>query len=225
MSSAAGVLQSAYNNVNELTNINGGGPVLFKGTSNQPLVSASIATSAVSTSIAPSSYSESVSGADTETITLGQYVNGTQTATVGGTATTGDQLTITVANTTLPGGVESANYTVPSGSPSTTTMASGVASAINGDTHLQTIGVTATSSGAVVTIAVNATTYTTTNGSTEILTVYPNINGAATVAVSGLSPTTSDVVKITGAQYRCPIDWLDSDVQATRYCRPTPSRR
>ncbi len=75
-------------------------------------------------------------------------------------------------------------------------MVSGVASAINGDTHLQTIGVTATSSGAVVTIAVNATTYTTTNGSTEILTVYPNINGAATVAVSG-SPTTSDVVKIT----------------------------
>ncbi len=30
VSSAAGVLQSAYNNVNELTNINGGGPVLFK---------------------------------------------------------------------------------------------------------------------------------------------------------------------------------------------------
>ncbi len=133
-----------------------------------------------------------------ETITLGQYcgVNGTQTATIGGTATTGDQLIVSVSNTALSGGVESASYTVPSGSPSTTTMASGVASAINGDTHLQAIGVTATSAGAVVTIAVNTTTYTTTNGSTELLTVYPNVNGAATVAVSG-APTTSDVVKIT----------------------------
>ena len=124
VSSAAGVLQSAYNNVNELTNINSGGPVLFQGTSNQPLVSASIATSAVATSISSSSYSESVSGADTETITLGQYVNGTQTATIGGTATTGDQLIVSVSNTALSGGVESATYTVPSGSPSTTTMAS-----------------------------------------------------------------------------------------------------
>ena len=146
---------------------------MFKGTSNQPLVSTSIATSVVSPSVYPSAYAESVSGVGTETLSLGQFIAGTQTATVGGTATTGDELSIEVTNSALAGGLESASYTVPSGSPSTTTMAAGLASAINADTHLQAIGVTATSTGAVVTIAANATTYTTTNGATEILTVYP----------------------------------------------------
>ena len=75
-------------------------------------------------------------------------------------------------------------------------MATGVAAAINNDAHLQRIGVTASSSGAVVTIVGNATFYTTTNGSTEILTVYPNVNGTSAIVVSG-TPSTSDVVKIT----------------------------
>ncbi len=192
---ATGVVQNAYNAVNELTNINAGGLATFAGNSYQPLVSASISTSVVSPTVDSNTLSASTNAGATETLSLGQYISGSQTATVGGTATTGDVLTITVENNALTGDSASATYTVPSGSPSTTTMAAGVAAAINADTQLQAIGVTATSAAAVVTIAVSATSYTTTNGTTEILTVYPTANGTIAIAVSG-SPTTGDVVKI-----------------------------
>jgi RHS repeat-associated protein len=95
-------------------------------------------------------------------------------------------------------GQETANYPVPSGSPSTTTMAAGIASAINADTNLQAIGVTAASTGAVITISVNATTYTvsTSGGATETLSLGSNINGNSAASIGG-TVTNSDTLIIT----------------------------
>jgi RHS repeat-associated protein len=216
---ATGVTQSAYNTVNELTNVNAGGSVTFAGNSNQPLVSASIATSVVSPTVYPSLYSESVSGAGTETISLGQYAAGTQTATIGGTATTGDQLSIEVTNSALAGGEESVSYTVPSGSPSTTTMAAGLASSINADTHLQALGVTATSTAAVVTFGVNPSAYSksVSGAGTETISLAQPLVGTQTATIGG-TPTSGDGLTITVANSA-----LSGGVESATYTVPTGS--
>ena len=199
LSPASSAVQSVYNNMNELTNTIPGGAARFIGTSNQPLASASVTTSALSLNVAPSTYGESVTGAGSETLTLGQYSNGTQSITVGGTATTSDGLLVTVYNPALSNGMEVVTYPVPSGSPSTSTMAA-VASEINADANLPRIGVTAanTSGSAIVTLSVSPTTYTvsTSSGATESLTLGTNINGNSTCSVGGTA-TASDTVTIT----------------------------
>ena len=124
----------------------------------------------------------SVTDADSKTTTL-QYT-GTSSATISGTVTNGNVLTITVHDAGLSGGQKSKSYTVTSGN-TLTDIASGLVSAINGDTDLQSIGVSASSAGAVVTLtshSTNVTTYTqsTSGGATEVITLGANTYGYLT---------------------------------------------
>ncbi|MCW5824878.1 MAG: LysM peptidoglycan-binding domain-containing protein [Cyanobacteria bacterium TGS_CYA1] len=136
-----------------------------------------------SNSINPTTYRGSCNTNGTETVSMGLPPNGVQTAIIGGTKTTSDVLTITVYDPGLSGGSKAINYTVLGGD-TLTTIASGIASAINADTDLSTQGITATSSSTVVNIkstSVNATTYTKSlsGGATETITLAPATNVTA----------------------------------------------
>jgi RHS repeat-associated protein len=116
-------------------------------------------------------------------ITTNTYT-GTSKATVGGTVTAGNVLTITVFDSGLAGGQKAVNYTVLAGA-TLTTIATGIRNAINADSALAAIGVTATSSAAVVTLlstSVNVTSYTSSvsGGATETLTLGANTWGYLT---------------------------------------------
>jgi RHS repeat-associated protein len=99
-------------------------------------------------------YTSATNTGATETIAFAPNNNGNTTVTVGGTKTTGDQLTITAYNPSLAAGPESLTYTVLS-TDTLTTMATALTALINADTKYQSLGVTATSSVAIITIAVN----------------------------------------------------------------------
>src|SRR5262249_9034797 len=127
-----------------------------------------------------------------------------QTVAVGGTKTTNDVLTLTIYDAGLSGGSQATSYTVQSGD-SLSNIASGIASAINGNSNLQTAGITATPSGVLVTITSNSpnlTDYrqTYSSGATEILTLGIPQNGTQTAVIGG-TKTTNDVltIKVTDA--------------------------
>ncbi|MBK9774265.1 MAG: LysM peptidoglycan-binding domain-containing protein [Candidatus Obscuribacter sp.] len=131
-----------------------------------------------SNSINPTTYRATTSATATEVVSLGLPPNGVQTAVIGGTKTTGDVLTITTFDPALAGGSEPVNYTVQAGD-TLTTIATNLAAAINADTALQAIAVSATSSGTVLNIksaSANATTYTrsTSVGATETIALAPS---------------------------------------------------
>ena len=116
---------------------------------------------------------------------------GTCPLTVGGTVTVGNVLTVTVFDAGLSGGQKSINYTVPSGA-TLTSIATGIRNAINADTALAAVGVTATSAAAVVTLtstSVNVTTYTksTSGGATVTLALGANRYGFLTKVDGPLS--------------------------------------
>lgn len=88
--------------------------------------------------------------------------SGTSSATIGGTKTTGDVLTITVFDAGLSGGQKAISYTTLA-PDILTTIATALKNAINADVSLQGIGVSATSAATVINLtsnSVNATTYT-----------------------------------------------------------------
>ena len=135
----------------------------------------------------------------TEILKQGLPPNGTQTAAVGGTKTTGDVLTITVYDAGLAGGSKAINYTVQGGD-TLATMTSGLASAITADSSLTAIGVSATAVSTVVNIkstSQNATTYTSSlsGGATATITLaktigaqlsaYNNVNELTSIAAGG----------------------------------------
>jgi RHS repeat-associated protein len=108
-------------------------------------------------------------------------------------------LTITTFDPALAGGSEAVNYTVQAGD-TLTTIATNMAAAINADTALQAIAVTATSSGTVLNIksaSANATTYTKSmsGGATETIALAPstsatqygynNLNEMTSIAAGG----------------------------------------
>jgi RHS repeat-associated protein len=113
-------------------------------------------------------------------------VNVTETATIAaGTITAGDTLSIVVHDSTLST-PETASYTVQSGD-STTSIATGLKDVVNANNTLQSLGVTATSSGPVVTLtslSTNATTYTTaeSSGATESITLEGNVASGGAIA-------------------------------------------
>ena len=144
-------------------------------------------------------YQATTSATATEVVSLGLPPNGVQTAVIGGTKTTGDVLTITTFDPALAGGSKAVNYTVLLGD-TLTTIATNIATAMNADTALQAIAVTATSSGPVLTIksaSANATTFTksTNIGATESILlapstgatqyVYNNLNEMNSIAAGG----------------------------------------
>ena len=119
-----------------------------------------------SASINNTSFAQSTSVGATETVSLGFAGNAVENAIVGGSKTTSDTLTIKIHDVGLSGGVESVTYTVLSGD-TLASIAAGLASAINGDTALSTLGVTAASASDVVNIQSTSTNITTYTGSTS----------------------------------------------------------
>ncbi|MGH7194358.1 MAG: hypothetical protein ACREJM_12630, partial [Candidatus Saccharimonadales bacterium] len=111
-------------------------------------------------------------------------LNVTQAATVSGTSVTlGDALTVAVHNRLLSQ-AENVDYTITSNGEALSSIASGIAAAINADTTLQSLGVSATSASAVVTIASSSlrpTYYTafSSNSSHEALTLGGRISAKA----------------------------------------------
>lgn len=88
-----------------------------------------------------------VYGSNAPMIPLNQYV-----VTVGGSATAADILTLIFANQNLAVSPRNVAYTVPT-SPTINGVAAGIAAAINADTALQGLGVSAAAVGAVITIS------------------------------------------------------------------------
>ena len=131
----------------------------------------------------------------TETVAMGVASDDNTTATVAGTVTTGDVVSLIVDDSNLVDGPETVSYTVMSGD-STTSIATGLKSAINADTNLQAVGVGARSSGAVVTVGpFTYYTISVSGSSTETLTLGTTVRGNVPITVSG-SPTTGDVVSV-----------------------------
>jgi len=145
----------------------------------------------------PCIYSGSVTGVPTDTLSTTADQNGNMTATVGGTMTIGEQLSLTINNTNLSGGQEVVLYTTTSGDTASS-IATALKNAINADTNLQNIGVSATSSSGVVTIATAQTTYTesTSGGATETITLGSSSLGNSTAVIGG-AKTTGDTLTIT----------------------------
>ncbi len=117
--------------------------------------------SIASNSVNVTSYSRTLSGGATETVSLSVNQNALQTATIAGTKTTSDTVTVHVYDSALGGGTQAVTYTVQAGD-TLAAIATNLASAISANGNLQAIGVSATAANKVVTIqskSVNLTTY------------------------------------------------------------------
>lgn len=146
------------------------------------------------------SYTTSTSGGATETLKFGVFKNGVENVTIGGTITVGNVLTLTIWDSGLSGGKKTVSHSVVSGN-TTTSIATSLKNSINADTSLQAIGVTASSSGSVITVtsqSVNATSYTssTSAGATATITLIANSNPIQ-LAILGGTKTTGDNLTIT----------------------------
>jgi len=162
--------------------------------------SAGTAITIKSTSANATTYSQSVSSGATATISLSINQNGPQTIAISGTKTTGDTITISVYDAGLAGGVKAVTYTVLAGD-TLPSIATGLASALTADATLQGAGISATSSGTVVTLqsnSTNATTLraTTSAAATELVALNIPANGVQTAVVGGVK-TTGDILTVT----------------------------
>ncbi len=151
-------------------------------------------------------YSVSVtnsSGTPATIATLGNNANSNTLISISGiTITPGDLLNIVVKDQGLSGGAVTASYTVASGD-TTTSIATNLASTINNNSSLKTLGVTATSYNSVIVISsasTNATTYnvsssnsTGTGYATESINFNLNQNATWQIVVSG-TPTVGDII-------------------------------
>jgi RHS repeat-associated protein len=153
-----------------------------------------------STSQNATTYGQSVSSGSTETISLSVNQNGPVRMGIGGSKTTGDTVSLVTYDAALSGGTRTTTYTVLAGD-TLSTIASGLAAAINADTNLQGIGVSATASGTVVTVqsnSTNPTTYrgTTSTTATETILIGLPTNGAQVLVIGG-TKTTGDTLTVT----------------------------
>lgn len=152
-----------------------------------------------SNSVNSTTYRASTNNGASEMVSLNLPVNGVQTVALGGSKTTGDTLTVTVYDAALSGGSQAVSYTVLAGD-TLSSIANGIATAINANSGLSGVGVTATSRATVVNIvsaSINATTYTKSAsvGATETLLLCPaaavsqygvnNLNQLTTVSPGG----------------------------------------
>lgn len=137
---------------------------------------------------------------------------GIATLTLGGSPTTGDVVSVTVANTTatnvsltgtpttgnvvnvlvinnnLSGGKYNLQYTVQAGDTTLSTLASSIATAINGNGTLSAANISASASSSNVKISAY--------GATGAFSILPNTNGTVTQTVGG-SINAGDVVSVT----------------------------
>jgi RHS repeat-associated protein len=197
-----GSSQYQYNNVNELVAVDSSGVTQFQGTTNKPVVSGSVVTNAMSITRAPlpsTTYGLPAYSSATETITLSPPLNGNVSATVGGTITGGDVLSFLVYNSTLPGGQEQVFYPVTS-SDTLSTVATALAAAVNSDTNLAALGISASASSTVVSITQPSTNYSasTSSGATEWIFLHNNNNGNIVAEINGGAPITpGDTLTLT----------------------------
>ncbi|MDR3616413.1 MAG: hypothetical protein P4L53_22825, partial [Candidatus Obscuribacterales bacterium] len=197
----ANVNQYANNNVNELVNYAAGGQTFFQGTLSKPAKSVTVTSQSLQINAAAqpvTTFSSSLTGSNTMFVQLNQSSNGSATATLAGSAvTTGAIVSITVDNSKLTGGQITKSYTVGSGN-TYTSIAASLASLINADSNFPSIALSATSSGAVLTLTTKSPTYavTTNTGATETATVGYNNLGATAISVGG-KITAGDVLTLT----------------------------
>lgn len=121
-------------------------------------------------------------------------VLGTGTVTVGGTFGSGHTISFVTNNSLLGGGTHTTTYTTVGGDTTATILAGHLVSAINGDTTLSSLGVSASSVGAVITLvstSAQPTTYTGSSTGSETLT--PN----TPTSVYGFTLAHSDLNVIT----------------------------
>ena len=120
---------------------------------------------------------------DTSTEKLtSSVINTNWLATIGGTVTVGNILTLTAHDALLSGGQESVSYTVKTGD-TLSSIAAGLAAAVNADSKLAAVGIVAYSFSSSPTISVstakgNTTTFTesTSGGATETITLSAGLN-------------------------------------------------
>ena len=99
-------------------------------------------------------------------------------ATIAGTITVGDVLSLTAHDTLLTGGQETVSYTVHTGD-TLTAVAAGLAAAVNADTALAAVGIIAYPSAAVISVSTakgNSTTFTKVATGTETMTLSAGLN-------------------------------------------------
>jgi len=113
-------------------------------------------------------------------VLLSKSVNTNWLATVGGTITVSDVVSIIVHDSGLGGGQKTKSYTVQTGNQ-LYDVAAGLAAAINGDTEITDLGITAKVRGDIISLATapgNATTFTssTSGGATEAVTLVAGLN-------------------------------------------------
>ncbi len=108
------------------------------------------------------------------TTTVIDEANRTVRGTMGGTVTVGNVMTITVTDSGLPGGTQNVTYTVVGGD-TLTTIAAGIAAAVNANSNLSAAGITAKSAATVFSLfsqSLNTTTYfASTGGGTATITL------------------------------------------------------
>jgi RHS repeat-associated protein len=223
----AGVVQSVYNSLNELVGTGPGGNVLYQGTTNKPVKSNTLSSSVISLTANPTRQSTTYTGGATDfqgAVTFGanQGNYGNTTASIFYESPASENFYITTYNPALPGGQETVNYPVAGGTAAQ--VATNLAALMTADSKLQSIGLSATASGTVITITINNPTYTasTSSGATERFTVGPNFNApntagtACSVGVQG-TVTAGDTVSLTvnypalsGGQYTTPAYTVQS---------------
>lgn len=141
-------------------------------------------------------------------------------ATIGGTVTTGDTLTLTFKGPYFPTGSHTVSYTTVGGN-TTTTIAAALAAAIVGDSTLAALGISASNSSAVMTITWPSMPPTAAAGSFtspsspvvgNLLTVSASVSGSATETVTfttgtnGVDIRTISTVGVFGLSM--PFRWL-----------------
>ena len=126
------------------------------------------------------SYSASLNTGATETVTFGYNNLGNTQLTVGGKATSGDVITVTVTDAYLSGGSVSVSYTVKA-NDTLTSIATGIASAINASSALSNIGITASNNANV--------TFTGQNFNTSL----PIAAGSTSITITGTDAANNQV--------------------------------
>ncbi|MBS1996705.1 MAG: hypothetical protein JSS86_10355, partial [Cyanobacteria bacterium SZAS LIN-2] len=152
----------------------------INGNSNLQNIGVSASSSAtvvtvLSNSINATTLRSTANSGGTEAVLVNVPANGTETAYIGGTKTTGNVLTLTVYDAGLATGSQAVTYTVLA-ADTLTTIATGLAAAVNGNANLTAIGVSATSSSQVINIkstSVYLTSYAQSVTGTETITLAP----------------------------------------------------
>ncbi len=151
-------------------------------------VSGAIITAKWNGNLIPLTVAGALSEGATETVTFVASQSTSQTITISGSATNGDTLNAKFVEPSLPGGSVTVSVDIVT-SETTTAMALALANAINADADLVAAGISASPSGAVITVA------TSLGAGEPTITVWGH--GAAKLDTLGGTLTTGDVLNLT----------------------------